>query len=70
MAWAQRLKRVINIDVSICPECAGEARVITSIGEPSVIDKILKYLQAKGALQPHSELLPKMRAPATSDWFV
>jgi uncharacterized protein with PIN domain len=40
MTWAQRLKRVFNIDVSICPQCAGEAKVIASIEEQAVIDKI------------------------------
>jgi hypothetical protein len=40
MTWAQRLKRVFNIDVSICPQCAGEAQVIAGIEEQAVIDKI------------------------------
>jgi broad specificity phosphatase PhoE len=50
MTWAQRLKRVFNIDVSVCPRCGGEARVIASIQEQPVIDKILRHLQAKGVL--------------------
>jgi hypothetical protein len=40
MTWAQHLKRVFNIDVSTCPKCGGEARVIGCIEDPVVIDKI------------------------------
>jgi hypothetical protein len=40
MTWAQRLKRVFNIDISICEKCVGEAKIIVCIEEQSVIDKI------------------------------
>jgi hypothetical protein len=69
MTWAQRLKRVFNIDVSICPQCGGEAKVIASIEDQALIDKILNHLQAKGALPPPPDLLPATRASPTSDWF-
>mgnify|MGYP001820257793 FL=1 len=36
MTWAQRLKRVFNIDVSICPKCGGESKVIASIEDQAV----------------------------------
>ncbi|MEW8087621.1 MAG: hypothetical protein AB2745_05225 [Candidatus Thiodiazotropha endolucinida] len=41
MTWAQRLKRVFNIDVSICEQCGGDFKVIASIEDQAVIDKIL-----------------------------
>ena len=69
MTWAQRLKRVFNIDVSICPKCGSEARVIACIEEQAVIDKILEHRMKKGALPPPSELLPATRASPDSDWF-
>jgi len=69
MTWAQRLKRVFNIDVSTCSECGGEARVIACIEDQAVIDKILDHLMKKGALPPPPELLPATRAPPDSDWF-
>jgi hypothetical protein len=40
MTWAQRLKRVFSIDVSICPQCGGEAKTIASIEDRAVINKI------------------------------
>ena len=76
MTWAQRLKRVFNIDVSICLECGGEAKVtvpvhpapaalmhiIACIEDQEVIDRILNYLQAMGVLPPPPDLLPAARA--------
>ena len=46
---AQRLKRVFNIDVSICSACGGPMKIIVgmpnhSIEDPFVIDKILSHL--------------------------
>jgi hypothetical protein len=70
MRWAQRLKRVFNIDVSTCEKCGGEAKIIASIEDQAVIDKILNYLQAKGALPPPPELMPATRASPISGWFV
>ena len=69
MRWAQRLKRVFNIDVSICEKCGGEAKIIASIEDQAVIDKILNHLMKKGALAPPPELLPATRASPDSDWF-
>jgi hypothetical protein len=31
MTWAQRLKRVFNIDITTCEECGGTVKVIASI---------------------------------------
>jgi len=30
MTWAQRLKRVFNIDVSTCGHCGGTLRIVVS----------------------------------------
>lgn len=69
MTWAQRLKRVFNIDVSICEKCGGEAKIIASIEDQAVIDKSLYHLQAKGILEHPSELLPAARISPDSDWL-
>ena len=44
ITWARLLKRVFNIDVEICAECGGKARVIAAIEDPAVIRKILTHL--------------------------
>ena len=69
MTWAQRLKRVFNIDVLICPQCGGGAKVIASIEDQPIIGKILAHLMKKGVLPPPPELLPATRASPDSDWF-
>jgi len=46
MRWAQTLKRVFNIDVSICSACGGPIKIIASIEDLFVIGKILSHLEA------------------------
>ena len=62
MTWAQRLKRVFNIDIQTCSACGGAVKVIACIQDPAVIDKILTHLQQKGIPDPN-DLLPQSRAP-------
>ena len=49
MTWAQRLKRVFNIDVEICNSCGGHVKIIACIEDPVVIEKILTHLDRKAA---------------------
>ena len=44
ITWARLLKRVFNIDVEICAECGGKAKVIGAIEDPVVVRKILAHL--------------------------
>jgi len=69
LTWAQRLKRVFNIDISICPKCGDDAKVIACIEDQAAIDKILQHLQAKDALPRLSALLPATRASPVPDWL-
>jgi hypothetical protein len=62
MTWAQRLKRVFDIDVETCSECGGDVRIIASIEDPMVIRKILTHLDGK-AFSATTGLLPDCRAP-------
>ncbi len=61
MTWAQRLKRVFNIEIEICDECGGDVRIIASIEEPAVIQKILAHLD-NTARSAATALLPDCRA--------
>ena len=47
MTWAQRLKRVFNIDIEVCSRCGGSVRVIACIEDQDVIDQILAHLREK-----------------------
>lgn len=58
MTWAQRLKRVFNIDIETCQVCGGAMKVISCIEDAALIRKILAHLKAKAepnALAPWPE---------------
>jgi hypothetical protein len=62
MTWAQRLKRVFNIDIETCSVCGGAMKVIACIEDPVVIKQILDHLEHKAeASEPRA--LPESRAP-------
>lgn len=62
MTWAQRLKRVFNIDIETCSVCGGAVKVIACIEDPVVIRKILDHLKQKAETNEPSPL-PGSRAP-------
>ena len=67
MTWAQRLKRVFNIDIETCSVCGGAVKIIACIEDPVVIAKILTHLDGKavsaGKGSAGQGLLPESRAP-------
>ena len=64
MTWAQRLKRVFNIEVEVCGNCGGTVKVIACIEEQGTIDRILDHLRRKEQDAPAQPLLiPPTRAP-------
>jgi hypothetical protein len=44
LTWAQRLKRLFAIDIETCWRCGGQLKVIASIEDPPVIERILAHL--------------------------
>jgi len=68
MTWAQRLKRVFNVDVETCRICGGSAKVIACIEDPVIIKKILTHLEEKSPTRA-ALLLPDSRAPPQSSLF-
>jgi hypothetical protein len=61
MTWAKRLKRVFNIDIETCSKCGEDVRIIASIEDPVVIQKILAHLD-NTAGSAATALLPDCRA--------
>ena len=51
MTWAQRLKRIFGIEIEKCDKCGGKVKIIASIEDPDVIEKILKHLGLGAASQ-------------------
>ena len=68
MTWAQRLKRVFNIDIDTCRECGGAVKVIACIEDALVIKKILTHLRGQ-ELCVDAAGLPRSRAPPQDDLF-
>jgi len=54
MTWAARLKRVFDIDITVCMACGGAVKIIACIEEQTVINQILSHLQ----LIPQSNQMP------------
>ena len=47
LTWAQRLRRVFNIDVTVCLLCGGTKQIIADITDPDIIQKILDHIEAQ-----------------------
>jgi hypothetical protein len=43
-AWADLLRRVFAIDVLACPNCGGRLRLLATIEDRAVVEKILTHL--------------------------
>jgi hypothetical protein len=46
--WARRLKRVFGVEIEQCARCGGRLRVIASIEEPELIERILAHRRRQG----------------------
>ena len=67
MSWAQRLKRVFNIDITQCESCnKHNVKIVACITDPIVIKKILVHLDkiVSPITVPLPSLLPPLRAPS------
>lgn len=63
IAWAQLLKRVFGIDVTVCSKCSGKIKIIAAIEDPKVIKKILNHM----GLASSAPRLAPARGPPTPD---
>jgi hypothetical protein len=49
MNWARRLQRVFGIEIEQCARCGGRIKVVASIEEPELIERILTHRRERGA---------------------
>ncbi|MFT5393806.1 MAG: hypothetical protein ACI8PT_004010 [Gammaproteobacteria bacterium] len=47
MTWIARLKRVFDIELSVCPRCDGKFWVIGQVTEPTVIARTLEHFELR-----------------------
>lgn len=70
MSWAQRFRRVFNIDINECEKLQEHnVTVTTCIIDSHVIQKILKHLDKKYPTSSQTMLLPTLRAPPDEELF-
>lgn len=62
MSWAQRLKRVFDIDIKTCARCGGPVRIVASIEEPNAIRATHGHFEKHGALET-AHYRPEPRGP-------
>ena len=68
LSWAQRLKRVFNIDITRCPLCRSQRRVIEDVTDPNLIRKILDHRKQRAP--PRRPEAPAKPLQKTPDLFV
>ena len=64
MTWAQRLKRVFLIDVTVCEHCGGAVKIIACIEDKVTVRKILAHVES--ATSPPGQLPPARGPPSSS----
>lgn len=72
MTWAQRLQRVFKIDLLTCEHCGGAVKVIASIEDPAVIQKILDHLERRAepatpVFRPFARAPPQVALPGLKE---
>jgi len=60
--WAELLKRGFSTDILACPDCGGRLRLLATITQPAVIDKILTHLGIPAEL-------PEPSAARAPEWL-
>ena len=69
MSWAQRLKRVFNIDITECEKCEKHnVSIIACIIDIHVIQKILAHIDKKYPTSKQTTILPPLLAPPNEDY--
>lgn len=66
MTWARRLKRVFGIEIEQCARCGGRLKVLASIEEPELIERILAHRRERGEEAAPTVLLGARAPPQGS----
>ena len=66
MNWARRLKRVFGVEIEQCARCGGRLKVIASIEEPDLIERILAHRRERGEEEAPTAALGARAPPQTS----
>ncbi len=57
-SWARLLRRVLEVDPLLCPQCGVKMKVVSVVTEPRVVDRILRHVRLGGGHDPFAERAP------------
>jgi len=46
--WAELQRLVFEVDVTVCPSCGGELRILAFVTAPAVVTRILSHFERRG----------------------
>ena len=57
-SWARLLRKVLEVDPLLCPQCQVEMKIVSVITDPVVVDAILDHVEAGRGHDPHAPRAP------------
>jgi len=57
-SWARLLRKVLEVDPLLCPQCKVEMKIVSVITDPVVVDSILRHVEEGGGHDPHAPRAP------------
>ena len=57
-SWARLLRKVLEVDPLLCPQCQVEMKIVSVITDPVVVDSILRHVEQGGGHDPHAPRAP------------
>ena len=57
-SWARLLRKLLEVDPLLCPDCRVEMKIVSVITHPVVIDAILRHVDQRSGNDPHAPRAP------------
>ncbi len=53
-SWARLLRKVLEVDPLLCPQCQVEMKIVSVITDTVVVDALLRHVEQGGGHDPHA----------------
>jgi len=53
-SWARLLRKILEVDPLLCPDCRVEMKIVSVITDPMVVDAILQHVDEGKGHDPHA----------------
>lgn len=67
--WARFIKKILEVDPLLCPDCGGVMRIISFIEDPRVVRAMLEHLSIWDEPRPPPALPAAARAPVELEYL-